>query len=80
MSTHLLGFWPFFSFLHHFVTAKLATSSMRVKASGKIYHFTLKTQLHALVISNKMIDRIFGVSTHQLLFLSIGIEIFSGCM
>ena len=31
MSTHVPGFQSFFSFLHHFVLAKLATSSIRVK-------------------------------------------------
>ena len=31
MSTHVPGFQPLFSFLHHFVLAKLATSSIRVK-------------------------------------------------
>ena len=34
MSTHLPGFQPFFRFLHHFVMAKLATSSIRVKHNG----------------------------------------------
>ena len=29
MSTHVSGFQSFFSFLHHFVLAKLATSSIR---------------------------------------------------
>ena len=33
MSTHLPGFQSFFRFLHHFVLAKLATSSVRVKDS-----------------------------------------------
>ena len=32
MSTHLPGFQSFFSFFNHFVLAKLATSSIRVKA------------------------------------------------
>ena len=32
MSTHLLGFQSFFRFLHHFVLAKLATSSIRVNS------------------------------------------------
>ena len=31
MSTHMLGFQSFFSFLHHFVLAKLAASSTRVE-------------------------------------------------
>ena len=31
MSTHLLGFQSFSAFLHHFVLAKLASSSLRVK-------------------------------------------------
>ena len=31
MSTHLIGFQVFFSFLHYFVLAKLATSSMKFK-------------------------------------------------
>ena len=31
MSTHLPGFQSFFSFLHHFVSTKIATSSVRVK-------------------------------------------------
>ena len=31
MSTHMPGLLSFFSFLNHFVLAKLATSSMRVK-------------------------------------------------
>ena len=31
MSTHLNGFQSFFRFLHHFVLAKVATSSIRVK-------------------------------------------------
>ena len=31
MSTHMPGFQSFFSFLCHFVLAKLATSSIRVK-------------------------------------------------
>ena len=31
MSTHLLGFQSFLSFLHHILLAKLAISSMRVK-------------------------------------------------
>ena len=31
MSTHLPGFQSFSNFLHHFVLAKLATSSIRVK-------------------------------------------------
>ena len=35
MSTHLTGFLSFFFFfLHHFVLAKLATSSIRVISSG----------------------------------------------
>ena len=33
MSTHIPGFQSFFSFLHHFAMAKLATSSIRVKQS-----------------------------------------------
>ena len=32
MSTHLSGFLSFFSFLHHFVLAKIATSSIRVNS------------------------------------------------
>ena len=32
MSTHMPGFRSFFRFLHHFVLAKWATSSIRVKA------------------------------------------------
>ena len=31
MSTHMPGFQSFFRFLRHFVLAKLATSSIRVK-------------------------------------------------
>ena len=31
MSTHLPGFQSFSAFLHHFVLAELATSSIRVK-------------------------------------------------
>ena len=39
MSTHLPGFQSFLkSFLHHFVLAKLATSSIRVK-SGPFYNW-----------------------------------------
>ena len=34
MSTHIPGFQSFSGFLHHFVLAKLATSSMRVKDTG----------------------------------------------
>ena len=34
MSTHLSWFQLFFGFLHHFVVAKLVTSSLRVKQSG----------------------------------------------
>ena len=33
ISTHLPGFQSFFSFLHHFVSTKIATSSVRVKLS-----------------------------------------------
>ena len=33
MSTHMPGFQSFFRFLYHFVSAKLATSSVRVKGS-----------------------------------------------
>ena len=33
MSTHLPGFQSFFLFLHHFVLAKLATSSIWVNVS-----------------------------------------------
>ena len=33
MSTHLPGIQSFFRFLHHFVLAKLATSSIRVNAA-----------------------------------------------
>ena len=32
MSTHLQGFRSFFRFLHHFVLAKLASSSIRVSS------------------------------------------------
>ena len=32
MSTHLPGFWSFSAFLHHFVLAKVATTSIRVKS------------------------------------------------
>ena len=35
MSTHFPGFQSFFRFLHHFVLAKLATSSIRVKLISK---------------------------------------------
>ena len=31
MGIHVPGFQSFFSFLHHYVTAKLATSSIRFK-------------------------------------------------
>ena len=31
MSAHMPGFLSFFSFLHHFALAKLATSGIRVK-------------------------------------------------
>ena len=39
MSTHVSGFLSFFMFLHHFVMAKSATSSIRVKgyACGKFW-------------------------------------------
>ena len=45
MSTHLPGFNYFSGFLHHFVLAKLANSSVRVKEFGvmftwNIYHWT----------------------------------------
>ena len=36
MSTHVPGFLSFFMFLHHFVLAKLATSSTRVNFLEKL--------------------------------------------
>ena len=39
MSTHVPGFWLFFRFLHHFVLAKLATSSIKVKTA--LYNYLL---------------------------------------
>ena len=39
MSTHLLGFQSFAGFLHHFEKAKLATSSIRVKAGRVLFSF-----------------------------------------
>ena len=38
MSTHEPGFQSFFSFLHHFALAKLATSSIRVKVKLHLAH------------------------------------------
>ena len=40
MSTQLLGFPSFFRFLHHFVLAKLATSSIRVKLFSHCLTYT----------------------------------------
>ena len=46
MSTHLRGFLSFSSFLHHFVSAKLATtSSMRVKETPQV-DFKGKSCIH----------------------------------
>ena len=36
MSTHLPGFQSFSAFSHHFVLAKLPTTSIRVKVKGKL--------------------------------------------
>ena len=36
MSTHMPGFQSFFSFLHHFVLAKLATTSVGVELPGTV--------------------------------------------
>ena len=36
MNTHMTGFQSFFRFLHHFVLAKLATSSIRVTTTPPI--------------------------------------------
>ena len=46
MSTHVPGFQSFFMFFfHHFVKAKLATSSVRVKEEPDL--LILKTPLHS---------------------------------
>ena len=50
MSTHKPGFQSFFRFLHHFVLAKLVTSSIRVKATERAM-----TQSHPTCLSAKTI-------------------------
>ena len=48
MSTHVPGFQTFFRFLHHFVLAKLATSSIRVNTP----HWSTTGHLDAIGIQN----------------------------
>ena len=43
LSTHMQGFQSFFVFLHHFILAKLATSSIRVKLDVRIAKEVSKT-------------------------------------
>ena len=54
MKTHVSGFQVFFSpfFLHHFVTAKLATSSIRVKVMSLTAHITLALLVAIFTIQN----------------------------
>ena len=49
MSTHMLGFQSFSSFLFHFVLAKLASSGIRVNVQLKIMELNLITTLFIFV-------------------------------
>ena len=54
MSTHLPGFQSFSGFLHHFVLAKVATSSIRVK-KDKLLKINLKSKHNRYLVTNNTI-------------------------
>ena len=62
MSTHLPGFQSFYGFLHHFVLAKLATSSIRVN-SRQVYIPYASVLIYAFIGDITTIAWHFFVST-----------------
>ena len=66
MSTHLSGFQSFSGFLHHFVFAKLATSSLRVNAKSVDYGTVTTRMIY--------VEEHIGLSNSPILLLQVNIN------